>query len=56
MPVILEAKLLMVCAIVLVLPPRSNTSPQAMPVPAAMAQPQNADSLPEYSLMYIQTR
>ena len=33
-----------------------NAGPQAAPVPAAMAHPQNADSLPEYSLMYMQIR
>ena len=55
-PVMLLAMLLMVRAIISVLPSRKSTSPQAMPVPAAMAQPQKADSLPEYSLMYIQMR
>ena len=56
MPVMLEARLLMVWDITSVEPSRSSTSPQAMPVPAAMAQPQKADSLPEYSLMYIHTK
>lgn len=52
-PVMLLAMLLMVWAICWVVPSRSRTNPQAMPVPAAMAQPQNAESLPEYSLLYM---
>ena len=37
-------------------PPFIKTSPQAIPLPAAIAQPQNAESRPEYSLMYMQIK
>ena len=56
MPVRLLAMLLMVFAIMSTVPSFRYTRPQAMPLPAAMPQPQKADSLPEYSLMYMQTR
>ena len=56
MPVMLLAMLFRVWAISSTVPPRSHTRPQAMPDPAAMAHPQKADSLPEYSLMYMHTR
>ena len=52
----LEAMLQITRSIAPMSPPCSHASATAMPVPAAIAQPQNADSLPEYSLMYMHTR
>ena len=37
-------------------PPLRKTNAQAIPVPAAIPQPQKAESLPEYSLIYMQIR
>ena len=56
MPVMLLAMLLMVRVISSTPPPFKYTRPQAIPVPAAMPQPQKAESLPEYSLIYMHTR
>ena len=55
-PVRLLAILFTVLAIISTVPSFRYTNPQAIPVPAAIPHPQNADSFPEYSLMYIQTR
>ena len=50
-PVMEEAMLLRVYSICSTVPPFKYTKPQDMPVPAAMAHPQKAESLPEYSLI-----
>ena len=52
----LLAMLLSVWAIISVVPPLRYTSAHAIPDPAAIAHPQKADSFPEYSLIYVQTR
>ena len=55
-PVMLLAMLLRHLNIASVSPPSRYTSAEAIPLPAAIAHPQNADSLPEYSFIYVQTR